>query len=174
MDGNEPVVKTIWVCDYCQVEDFESYEEAVEHETICCRRRHNYDNNKHNNKGKQTGDVLSAKNADKLGSHNNQDIEKIMGGGRTVCCNDQDNSVPHRHNRKSKNGRIAETLTTAVIATPRNPALDIIIPPPLTEPIPQGSFEPLDGSCFACDVCRGAYFRTFEEALYHENLCKQQ
>jgi hypothetical protein len=50
----------------------------------------------------------------------------------------------------------------------------MIIPPPLTEPIPQGSRKPLNGSCFACDICRSAYFRTFEEALLHENLCKQQ
>ncbi len=40
--------------------------------------------------------------------------------------------------------------------------------------IPMGNPKPLLGNCFACDVCKSAFFRTYEEAEHHENLCRQR
>lgn len=172
VDTNETVVKTIWVCDYCQVEEFESYEDAVEHEAICQKRKRPKTNH--------IISVLKNKKDDVSKSY-----DSVVGTAESHRLREQETLVPpHRphHDAKksssnSSNFSTHDTLATAVApntTTIRNPALDIIIPPPLTEPIPQGSSKPLDGSCFACDVCRSAYFRTFEEALLHENLCKQQ
>ncbi len=57
--------------------------------------------------------------------------------------------------------------------TPHNPAVDIIIPPPVG-PIPKGSSKPLLGNCFACDVCKKAFFREYDQAVEHEELCQKE
>ncbi|GFH55582.1 hypothetical protein CTEN210_12058 [Chaetoceros tenuissimus] len=37
---------------------------------------------------------------------------------------------------------------------------------------PLGSKTILDGKCYCCDVCKEAYFYSYDEACYHESLCQ--
>jgi hypothetical protein len=121
-------MQTMWTCDICEVEDFQTFDEAVAHEKIC------------------------------QGGKNSKD-SKINGN-------------------RSSNGTRSSPIRVASKAPPSqeiliNPALSIHIPSPIKEEIPVGSVEPLRGSCYSCDICKRAYFRSFDEAIYHENLCEK-
>lgn len=158
--SNKTVVTTVWICDFCHAQEFESYQEAINHEAICAHRptidgnassqNHNHNNNKSNSQKKKSAE--------------DQKIRDKKAGG----------DITSQQREKSPNGQVACTVPASSMVPRRNPALDIIIPPPVTEPIPKGSSKPLEGNCFACDVCKKAYFRSFEEALVHEKLCQLQ
>lgn len=172
-ETNERVVKTIWVCDVCQVEEFESYEDAVKHESMCSiltkqrkKKKRKLMNDTFSKNHRNTDNAVAGKS---LGVTKSTNKEKEAAGPHKPFGRNHDND-------KSKSTTGSSSLPMTTTAPARNfAALDMIIPHPLAKPFLTAGFcQPLGGSCFACDVCHNAYFRTFEEALLHENLCKQQ
>ena len=100
-----------------------------------------------------------------------------------ICTGKKDCVGPKSNGNKSSNSNESSSSSAPVRITiqtplspqkpPVNPALSIHIPSPIKEQIPLGSVKPLLGSCYSCDVCKRAYFLSFEEAVYHENLCER-
>ena len=150
-------VQTMWTCDICQVKDFQTYEEAVAHEKICASAGGGGQDDSDSNANANTNVYLRSTLLGVVVTATSNGI----GSGTGTGMNGNTNVHDYEH------------VPEATPSPPQNPTLKIHIPPPIEEAIPPGSTKPLMGNCFVCDICKKAYFRTFTEAEYHENLCEQ-
>eukprot|EP00554_Chaetoceros_debilis_P000400 CAMPEP_0194091624 /NCGR_PEP_ID=MMETSP0149-20130528/43761_1 /TAXON_ID=122233 /ORGANISM="Chaetoceros debilis, Strain MM31A-1" /LENGTH=1164 /DNA_ID=CAMNT_0038776275 /DNA_START=82 /DNA_END=3576 /DNA_ORIENTATION=- len=147
----KPPIQTIWTCDVCREREFTSFDEAVAHERSCTGPK-----NKHH--PQQQHQQLQSKST-----------------SNTPNRNVRPNMMVYPNSSPPENIQIS-TRPGDILPSHHNPSknLNILHNPNDETEIPKGEPSPFEGNCFACDVCKSAFFHTYEEAEYHERLCQQK
>ena len=159
----------MWTCDVCQTREFHNYEAAISHEKSCVGK----------DKVLRVDEVLTHMNSSSKGVGTSASASASANTDSNVNANTIATATGTTPSSvlavPTSTSTSTSTTAPTIVAHPpaTNPALNIYIPPPIDN-IPKGSVKPLMGNCFACDVCKKAYFRTYEDAVLHEDLCQKK